>query len=319
MNPPLMHWIPYKLVKKNQEYKFEWIYLGENRFKEPFFEQTISKCRSLHENSQGLKVISHSQAVLEWSQQIKSVKPLAFIFHISRCGSTMLSQAITTTERNIVIPEIPVLDEILRDPDMPEHLKNQLFMAVLKFLGQIRFPNQQNLILKMDSWHLMYLEQLRTYFPALPFLILTREPEAVLKSHKRNRGMQMVPGLLPLSMFGITKDLPTPEKLDDYAAWVLKKYYLAIEQFRQTDKSMVLCDYSQGFEQIIKQFLEITLDHFSAEETRQIDARLKKHSKNPESTFSGDADLTIEIEQIESLQATYALICSSIANSDKFP
>ncbi len=303
----LMNWMPYKLIKRNQEYFFEWIFLGENRFKEPFFEETISKCRSLRENSKGLKVISHAQAVLEWSQQLNSVKPLAFIFHVSRCGSTMLSQALTESERNIVVPEIPVLDEILRDPDMPEDLRMQLFMTVLKFLGQIRFPNQQHLILKMDSWHLMYLEQLRSYFPKLPFVILTREPEAVLKSHKRNRGMHMVPNLLPANMFGTTQDLPAPEKLDDYAAWVLKKYYLAIDQFRQTDKNMVVCDYKQGFEQIIKQYLEITNEHFNAEESKKINARLKKHSKNPEKTFSGDTDLPIVVEDMESLKAAYDL------------
>ncbi len=308
MDTALMHWIPYKLLRKNHEYLFEWIYLGENRFKEPFFEETILKCKSLSQNSKGYKVISHSQAVLEWSQQIQSVKPLALIFHVSRCGSTMLSQAITESKRNIVVPEIPILDEILQEPDMPEDLRIQLFMAVLKFLGQIRFPNQQHLIVKMDSWHLMNLEQLRSYFPTLPFIILTREPEAVLKSHKRNRGMHMVPNLLPATMYGTTQDLPAPEKLDDYAAWVLKKYYLAIHNFCQTDKNMVLCDYKQGFQQIIKQFLEMTSQEFSLEELDQIENRLQKHSKNPEKAFSGDTDVSINVEHLESLKKAYALL-----------
>ncbi len=311
MNPPLLHWIPYKLVKQNQEYFFEWIYLGEKRFNEPFFEETILKCRALVENSKGLKVLSHAQAILEWSQPINAVKPIAFIFHVSRCGSTMLSQAITLSERNIVIPEVPILDDILREPDMSEDFRIQLFMAVLKFLGQIRFPKQQNLILKMDSWHLMYLEQLRSYFPKLPFVILTRQPEEILKSHKRNRGMHMVPSLLPASMFGTTDAIPSAEKLDDYAAWVLQKYYLAIERFRHTDQNLVVCDYSQGFKQIINCYLEITGEQFSTEESDLVDARLKKHSKKPDVTFEGDADLPIEIEDLERLKQAYSMIFKS--------
>jgi hypothetical protein len=308
MNTPLMHWLPYKLIKRQQEYFFEWLYLGEHRFKEPFFDETILKCKSSHQNSSSFKVISHAQSVIEWSDQIEAVKPLIFIFHVSRCGSTMLSQALTVSEHNIVVPEIPILDDILRNSDMPEALRIQLFTAVLKFLGQIRFPNQQHLILKMDSWHLMYLEQLRTYFPALPFIILTREPEAVLKSHKRNRGMHMVPNLLPASMFGSTHDLPAPEKLDDYAAWVLKKYYLAIHDFCQNDNNTLLCDYKLGFQSIIKQYLEFTNQEFNVEESNQIDARLQKHSKNPEQTFAGDADVPIQLEHLKSLQETYAML-----------
>ncbi len=311
MNTPLLHWLPYKLIQKDREYFFEWLYVGENRFKEPFFEETILKCKSLKENSSHLKVISHAQAVIEWSQQLDSVKPLALIFHVSRCGSTMLSQALTILERNIVVPEMPILDDILRDSDMPEDLRIQLFKAVLKILGQIRFPNQQHLILKMDSWHLMYLEQLRSYFPTLPFIILTREPEAVLKSHKRNRGMHMVPNLLPATMYGTIQDLPAPEKLDDYAAWVLKKYYLAIHEFCQIDNNTLLCDYNQGFQNIIKQYLEITNQQFSLEESSQIEARLQKHSKNPERTFAGDANVPIQLEHLDSLKTAYAMLSKS--------
>jgi hypothetical protein len=308
MNTPLMHWLPYKLVKQQQEYFFEWLYLGEHRFKEPFFDETILKCKSLNQNSSSFKVISHAETLIQWSDQIESVKPSVFIFHVSRCGSTMLSQILSLCERNIVVPENPILDDILRDSDMPEAFRMQLFMAVLKFLGQIRFEDQQYFILKMDSWHLMYLEQLRTYFPALPFIILTREPEAVLKSHKRNRGMHMVPNLLPATIFGATHDLPAPEKFDDYAAWVLKKYFMAIHDFCQTDNNTLLCDYKQGFQNIIKQYLEIVNQKFNLEESNQIDARLQKHSKNPELTFAGDANAPIQLEHLESLQETYAML-----------
>jgi hypothetical protein len=107
MNQTLLHWLPYRLIEKNQEYFFEWLYLGENRFQEAFFEETILKSKSLPENSKRFKVISQAEVVLEWSRQINCIQPTAFIFHVSRCGSTMLSQVLTESKTNIVVPEPP--------------------------------------------------------------------------------------------------------------------------------------------------------------------------------------------------------------------
>ena len=117
----------------------------------------------------------------------------------------------------------------------------------------------------------------------------------------------MVPNLLPATMYGTIQDLPAPGKLDDYAAWVLKQYYLAIHHFCQTDQNTVLCDYNQGMPRIIKQFLEMSLQTFTAQESNQIDARLQKHSKNPDTIFSGDKDLEIDVEHLDSLREAYAL------------
>jgi hypothetical protein len=51
-------------------------------------------------------------------------------------------------------------------------------------------------IVKTDCWHLFHAAELRAWYPESPFVLLYRRPEAVLRSHRRQRGRHMVPGLL---------------------------------------------------------------------------------------------------------------------------
>ena len=38
INHPLLHWIPYKLVEKDKNIYFEWVYLGDKKYVDPFFD-----------------------------------------------------------------------------------------------------------------------------------------------------------------------------------------------------------------------------------------------------------------------------------------
>ena len=73
INHPLSNWIPYKLIEKDNEVCFEWLYLADIKYAEPFFDGTISKCRSHANNSKPFKVITTVENVLDWSNEIISV------------------------------------------------------------------------------------------------------------------------------------------------------------------------------------------------------------------------------------------------------
>ncbi len=46
LNHPLFNWIPYKLIEKDNEIYFEWIYLADIKYADPFFDESIAKCKS---------------------------------------------------------------------------------------------------------------------------------------------------------------------------------------------------------------------------------------------------------------------------------
>ena len=74
INHPLSNWIPYKLVEKDNDIYFEWIYLADIKYAEPFFDETIAKCRSHAYNSKPFKVITTVENLLDWPAALLSVE-----------------------------------------------------------------------------------------------------------------------------------------------------------------------------------------------------------------------------------------------------
>lgn len=288
LNHPLSHWIPYKLVEKDKNVYFEWIYLGDIRCTDPFFDETISKCKSHSYNSKKFKVVSTVENLIDWSLELISVELRSLVFHVSRCGSTMLSQSLATSSENIMISEAPIIDEILRSPLFDLDKKNILIQSVVKFLGQKRFPAQKNLIVKLDAWHIFNVRQLRLVFPELPFVLLYRNPTEILKSHQKMMGMHMVPNLLPYGIFGITSEEIIEISFQQYGALVLEKYFEAFLDFYAIDENVVMCNYNKGMKLVLEEFISFAKIDCSIDEKNQMFERLKKHSKNENAIFKGD-------------------------------
>ena len=141
----LEQWVPHKLIIHNGQWLCRWLNVGDTPFSEPFFEDTISKCRS--NGVPPYHSVSHVELLPEWAGNLGSVQPSAFIFHISRCGSTLLSQLLGIQRGNVVLSEVPVFDELLRAQVAPEILK-----AAIDFYGQKRTGDEQRLFIKTDSW-----------------------------------------------------------------------------------------------------------------------------------------------------------------------
>ena len=114
----------------------------------------------------------------------QKVIPLtALIFHVSRCGSTLLSQALAVVKENVVVPEAPLFDQILRmneaDESISKDFIEQLLQKAMLWNCQDRSGNYQRYFIKLDSWYIHFYKQLRNVFPSVPFFFLTREPSAI--------------------------------------------------------------------------------------------------------------------------------------------
>lgn len=286
---PLSNWTPYKLVEKDNDVYFEWIYLADLKYADPFFDETIAKCRSKEYNSKRFRFASTVDNVIDWSGGLDAIELKSLVFHVSRCGSTMLSQSLATSSENIMISEAPIIDEILRSDNFGLDKKTALLKAVIIFLGQKRFPEQKNLIIKLDAWHIFNANYLRSIFPEIPFGLLYRKPIEVLKSHQKMIGMHMVPNLLPPSVFGITAKEINDISFRQYGALVLEKYLEGFVGFYQADQNVTLLDYNGGMRNVIEKFVSFINVDYSADELEKMYERLNKHSKNESTVFEGDS------------------------------
>ncbi|MCV9926444.1 sulfotransferase family protein [Flavobacterium sp. LS1R49] len=286
---PLLNWIPYKLVETDNDVYFEWIYLDDKRYIDPFFDETIIKCKGHYNNSTGYKVVSTVENLIEWSAGLVSAELKSLLFHVSRCGSTMMSQSLSVSPQNIVISEAPIIDQILRSDAFNFDKKGVLIKSVLSLLGQKRFLEEKNLIVKLDSWHIFQVNQLRLIFPELPFGLLYRNPAEVLKSHAQLKGMHMVPNLLPSSVFGISAQEIEVISFQQYGAVVLEKYFQAYLDFYAKDHNVSMYNYKEGMKYILERYLSFINADYSVEEIDRMCERLNRYSKNGNTVFKGDS------------------------------
>lgn len=123
--------------------------------------------------------------------------PLAgLILHESRCGSTLIAQALKAWPDTRVISEPGLLDIALTAALSGMDPTALAFRGVLAALGQ---PAREDarVIVKLDAWHALALGALRSLLPAVPWLFAYRAPLEVLVSHAREPGRHTVPGMLP--------------------------------------------------------------------------------------------------------------------------
>jgi hypothetical protein len=226
----------------------------------------------------------------EWANKATSIAPGVFIFHISRCGSTLVSQLFAALNRCISLSEVPFFDDLLRlpfqDPDFDESLTGELLTSAITFYGQRRTGNEQHLVIKADSWHIGFYEKIRSLYPEVPFVLMYRRPDEVFRSHRKLKGMQAVPGLIEPQVFGFDPSAIDYCDFDRYLSGVLEGYLTKYLEIIETDKHSLLVNYNEGAMPIIKKITSFAGISLSDDEIGLMQERSRYHSKTPGERFS---------------------------------
>lgn len=309
----LTGWIPYKLLPENEQVLFSWLYTGKQAYTDPFFDETIVKCRRYTQNT-GKHRSSCTAAMLEeWSMQTDHVEPTAFIFHVSRCGSTLVSQALGMEPGHISLAEVPVFDDILRlglkDPQYNETTTGKLLKAAIRFYGAKRTGVEQKLFIKTDSWHLLFYRQLRKLYPHTPFIILYRNPAEVLHSNHVRKGIQAVYGLIEPELLGLENINDEQTHPDVYMQLVLEKYYRAIIDIFNNDQQTLLLNYNQGLVGMMQEIAAFTGMPLSAGYMEAIADRGRYNAKYPKEKFAErNTESITDKAALETLEQQYGEI-----------
>ena len=287
----IKNWVPYRHFEEAGKNYCRWIYLGNEKISEPFFDDTIAMRRVLPENSRLFRVISTVEILPEWAMQVETVKPTAFIFHISRCGSTLVSQLLGLPAANIALSEVPFFDELLRwgnkNNTMPAALK--LLKAAIELYAAKRNDDNSHLFIKVDSWHVHFYKQLRELFPQVPFILLYRRPDEVIRSQQKKRGMQAIPGFIEPEIFGFDKNEIHLQSFDEYMAKVIESYLQAFIKILETDKLALAVNYNEGAINIVKKITAFSCISINNAEMDLMNQRMGFHGKYPGQIFSEPA------------------------------
>lgn len=225
MNPDLWRdWAPIRVYQRDGRWAVDWCFLGGARFTAPFFDETMDSCLQRPFNLV-FRRQTPIEDLVEMQKADPGIRPTGFIFHMSRCGSTLVSQMLAALPSNIVISEASVIESVLRaglwDPSVTDVQRIAWLQGVISALGRPRDAQEQRLFIKFDSWHSVDLGLMHRAYPDVPWIFLYREPTEVLVSHRRQPGAQMVPGMVGSGWMGLDMAAIAAMSLDEYAVRVL--------------------------------------------------------------------------------------------------
>ena len=217
---PAGDWLPAVSVPGLGAPQFDWAWFGDKRLRESFYLDSARRAGSLPFN---LLCRTRTDLTGIVADSPGDALPLAgLVFHMSRCGSTLLAQMLGAVPAHVVASEPEPLDAVLLwawREQVPIDQAVPAVRAIVAALGRRRGTGAERFFIKADAWHTLSLPLLRAAFPDIPWVYLFRDPLEVMVSHQRMAGMQTVAGLMPEALFGIERgtDLPPLE----YAARAL--------------------------------------------------------------------------------------------------
>jgi gluconate kinase len=287
----LRQWIPIRIYWKARRPIVDWCWVGTRRYTEPFFDHTVDAClrlpfANLVRPQTPLDLLGERHAI------DPGLRPRGFIFHMSRCGSTLLSQMLAALPKNVVISEAGSIDSVLRanfqEPSLTDDQRAGWLRWIVSALAQQRSAEEEHLFIKFDSWSALDLPLIRRAFPDVPWLFLYRNPVEVLVSQLTRRGAHMVPGGIEPELFGMTLDEVFKMPQEEYCARVLARICEAALQHHQSCSGMMI-----NYEQLpdaawttVADFFGVEVSDADKQEFRRV---AKLDAKNPRLGFESDS------------------------------
>ncbi|WP_309674908.1 sulfotransferase family protein, partial [Pseudomonas sp.] len=260
----------------------DWCWFGDTPLHQPFFRDAVEEALRLPFN-QAFRRETPLSTLVDWQMCSPGLAPSAFIFHASRCGSTLISQMLAQLDNHIVISDAPPLDALLRS-DLADVERRAAIEGLLSAYGQRRLGVEQRLVIKLDAWNIGELPLLRECFPETPWLFLYRAPLEIAVSHLRRPGMHMVPGMIGASV--LDDDLPFEGREDFIARRLGRLLQAGLAQCRAFGGLAV------NYSELPTVMAGRLADFFGLDDVQreQVFAAVGQHAKRPSDVFVGDSD-----------------------------
>jgi hypothetical protein len=265
-----------------------WLDMGATPFHEPFFQQTVRRYRQKHDRA--LEIVTEPEALVIVQRLVESVPLGGFVFHMSRCGSSLVSNTLQTVDDTLVLAEADPLSYLLAlplgdpDPDSRERhepLRSALVQALVRILTQRRLGNERVSFVKFSHEETVMLPWIRRLWPAIPWVFITRDPVEVVVSHL-NVGAERLDVKADSKRAASLLDLPVAEVGDlspeEFVARLLGR--LCIVATECAGPGALFVDYEELSVATLERILAFFGLHPSASELAAIRRGLGFHAKD---------------------------------------
>ena len=251
INPQALRlWVPVDALIAGDQPAIEWMELRGVEFKEPFFNETLAKMDS---NAKRSRVITNIHTLLQFESICEGLSPAGFIFHCSRCGSTLVANACRALKGSLVIAEAPAIDKLISRffTDAPpgsarELLYLLLLRASVSALGQRLTGDESRYFVKLACTSTLQVERIRRVWPDVPFVFLYRDPVEVIISNLKSTPEWMQPESnrsAAAAIVGVTEDQLASLTAEEYCARSLGRFFSAVDA--NFDTQIKLVNYAQ--------------------------------------------------------------------------
>lgn len=284
---PPSGWIPTRSVPTGGPPAFDWQYFGAQRLALPFMEDDVRNAGALPFNWL-FRIRTSLDAVIAGSVTEPHIPLRGLIFHMSRCGSTLLAQMFAAVPEHIVSSEPEPLDGVIqwaRLAQVDQEAAVKAIRAIVAALGRDRENGAKHHIIKVDAWHAVSLPLFRAAFRDVNWIYLYRDATEVMVSTRKQPGLHTAPGALPESVIGFATDASMT--LDDFAARVLAGIGDAILKHWESGGGMVI-----AYPDIVEAATENIPEHFGLKlndvSIDMMTTAAKRDAKDPQQEFVSD-------------------------------
>ena len=227
-----LSWAPSRVVPGVAPAELEWLYTGEERWLDPFYDELLER-----HARRPFGVLFRPRTPLD--ELDAGADPAGIVLHTGRCGSTLVCRMLAGSGVVGAIAEPRLLSEVLWLP-VPEAIRVEWFRRLVRALCRPR-AGERHVILKLAPPELFVLPLVREAFPGVPIAFVAREPLEVLVSLSRGRPARMAPGGISPQFAGMTPDMLAVTAPEEYDARLLGAILDAAS--RQLDERDLVVDY----------------------------------------------------------------------------
>ncbi|MBU1354126.1 MAG: sulfotransferase family protein [Gammaproteobacteria bacterium] len=274
-------WLPRLYRVRSQ--RLQWC-LPDGPATEPFHDEYLIRCWQSTTLNQLITPTTSVQSLAACAGRVPGAQPAGFIFHLSRCGSTLLSGCLSELDDAVVFSESPVLTEVLVDPALSPRDKRAHVQCLIDLKASL-FPGRR-VVIKWNAWDIFQWALLRGLYPAVPVVVLVRDPMEILASHHAIAGRHMS-GDPSLACVAPVFSASRGATVLDHRIGVLEGLLQAMGALEESP-ALARIDYSQLHGETIRHVASMFGLRFSAEGRLRMEQRMQSNAKLPGTRFEPD-------------------------------
>lgn len=288
-------WRPIRFYVAKGQVMVDWIRLLDEPLRRPFFQDGIQS-QLQHPFHLAFRRQTPLEDLLAWHAQSPGLDPSVVVFHVSRCGSTLITQALAESPHHLQLSEPPPVDFLLRQA-IPGGIldKAQAVRALRAWVSawaqrcDDSSPALQSCSIKLDAWNTDKAPLVAEAWPEAPWVFLAREPLSVLVSQMRERAFFLVPGTLGACLDGLSLHELACMPAELYCARVLGDIYAAMVREFDPARTLLL-DHADLPEAIQTRVLPHMRWQAGAADRARMHERATRHGKHPQQIYVPDTD-----------------------------